>query len=185
MSPITYAGFTGPYHRWQSSSAQRNPVTYKALMAFLGQERVAEHAPARHGGLARIDADHLYRHMIGAGLDISVELLDDGVQVAPEHEVVDEPVAAAVGDVLLRVAQPAELRNVELAVQVNVQVFARDRAGLVGVGLEQHGVFDTQERVRPEDLPRLCGVCRGDLVAKGAGRTVASQLEHLGPVCSQ
>src|SRR5262249_1566908 len=36
-----------------------------------------------------------------------------------------------------------------------------------------------------EDLPRLCGVCRGDLVAKGAGRTVASQLEHLGPVCSQ
>src|SRR5215510_13039993 len=92
-----------------------------------GQERVAEDAPARHGGLARIDADHLYRHMIGAGVDISVELLDDGVQVAPEHEVVDETVAAAVDDVLVRVAQPAELRDVELAVQVNVQVLARDR----------------------------------------------------------
>src|SRR5262249_24115833 len=96
------------------------PGYLQGYHGVLGQERVAEHAPARHGGLARIDADHLYRHMIGAGLDISVELLDDGVQVAPEHEVVDEPVAAAVGDVLLRVAQPAELRNVELAVQVNV-----------------------------------------------------------------
>ncbi|WP_374704539.1 CGNR zinc finger domain-containing protein [Streptomyces sp. NL15-2K] len=61
-------------------------------------------------------------------------------------------------------------------------MFPRDRAGLVGVRLEQHRVLDAQERVRPEDLARLRGVRHVDVIGLRAGRAFASQLEHFGPV---
>src|ERR1700734_3830176 len=90
----------------------------------LGQERVAEHAPVRYRGLTWLDPDDLHADMVSASLDVGAEFPGDGVQVAPEHEVVDEAVAAAVGDVVLGVAQPAELRDVVRAarVQVDAQV---------------------------------------------------------------
>jgi hypothetical protein len=70
----------------------------------LRQECVAEQAPVRHRGLARLDPDHLHADVVGAGLDVGLKLVDEGVQVAPEHEVVDDAVAAAVADVLFGVS---------------------------------------------------------------------------------
>lgn len=118
-----------------------------------------------------------------AGLDVGLELVDDGVQVTPEDEIVDDAVAAA-GDLLLGVAQPAELGDVVLGVQVRMQMLAGDRAGLVGVGLEQHRVLGGQERVRPEGLARLGGVRHVDVVGLRTGGAFAGQLEHLGAVGS-
>ena len=105
--------------RWSRGDGGAAPRAGSAADA-LGQERVAEHALVRQRGLARLDADHLDADVVGAGLDMGVEFLDDGVEVASEHEVVDEVVAAAARELLVRVAQPAELRDVVLGGQVGV-----------------------------------------------------------------
>jgi hypothetical protein len=134
-----------------------------------------------------VDADHLDGDVVGAGFDMSVKFLGDRVRAAPVHQVVDDAVAAAVADVLFGVAQPTELGEVVRAarIQIDAQVLARQRAGLVWVGLEQYRVLDTQERVRPEDLPSTLGVRHVDVIGVGAGRAVAGQLEHLRSVRGQ
>ena len=55
--------------------------------------------PREVGPLAcgvRLDA-----HVVGAGVEVRLDASGDGRLVAPRHHVVDEPVAAPVGEVLL------------------------------------------------------------------------------------
>jgi hypothetical protein len=48
----------------------------------------------RHGRSAACDPEDLDADVVRAGVEVVVQLAGDGVEVAPDHEVVDEPVAA-------------------------------------------------------------------------------------------
>jgi len=59
--------------------------------------------------------------VVGARERVASQLLDDGVEVAPEDQVVDEPVAAAVPDLVVGVAEAPELGDVVLLAEVRRQ----------------------------------------------------------------
>ena len=78
--------------------------------------------------------------MVGAGVELRLHPGRDGGLVAPRHHVVDEPVAAAVGEVVLAETGAAPVAHVVGTGELPVgrDALTGDGAGAPGVGLEHH-----------------------------------------------
>jgi hypothetical protein len=117
--------------------------------------------------------------VIGARVEVGLDAVADHLLVAPRHDRIDEPVAAAVLEVGVGEAEPREVVAVVGQAEIDQHVLARDRARLRGVALEQHHLLRAQPRALAQDLPRARGVLGRHEVGMGALRGVAREREHV------
>ena len=80
-------------------------------VAELTDERGGELAPVGAGRVV-VGADHLDAHVVGAGVAHRLHARRDRVEVAPRDDRVDQAVAARVGEVVVAVAEPAQVVRV-------------------------------------------------------------------------
>src|SRR3954447_20723961 len=118
---------------------------------------------------------------VAAAVEMRMGRLGDGVGRAVGDDGVDEAVAAAVRDVLLREAEAQEIAGVVGESQVGGRVLARDLAGAGGVRLEDHGDLGGDQHPRSDAIAREAGVLRGGEVGVGAERALRGEVEHLRP----
>src|SRR4029079_18500915 len=69
--------------------------------------RVAGERRVRRGLDAELDAD-----VVRAPIEVRLDARDDGIDIAPGHDRVDQPVAAVIGDVVVGPAETAEVVRV-------------------------------------------------------------------------
>src|SRR5690348_18128497 len=100
--------------------------------------------------------------MSGAGLEVAAQAAPYRLGVAPQAHRVDEPVAAAVGQVGLAEALAQPVVAVVLQHHVARQLLAAEGAGLGGVGLDRHLLLDRQDLAGAEDLLGDRGVLRSE-----------------------
>ena len=174
-------GVTDSYDEPNASGAPERPPRLGARE--FGQRR-SECAPdgAGHGGHpgnASL-ADHLDTDAVGAGVEVILDPSGDGLLVAPGDQAVDEPVGAAVRQVVLGEADPAKVVGVVRQGQIVVQEVAADSPGFASVSGQRHGLLGEELPGRPEDVACHRGVLRGHVVRVGTSGPAARELEHLG-----
>jgi hypothetical protein len=105
--------------------------------------------------------------MVGAGVEVVLHPGHDRPHVPPGHDGVGQPVAAAVGHVLLGEAQAEQVVAIVGQGQVHLGVVPGDGPGGVGVGLEDHRLLDAEQGVGAEGLAGNGGVLGGHEVGVG------------------
>jgi hypothetical protein len=128
--------------------------------------------------------------LVRLGQQLDRDLVRPGPQVpaqgvghlrrGPVHgQRVDQPVAAAVGQVLLGPAQAAQVGGVVGQPQVGLlDPGAADGPGPDRVRLQHHLLLRREQGVLAQDLPGRARVLRGDQVRVGAERAVGGQPQH-------
>ena len=101
--------------------------------------------------------------------------------VAPGDHGVDQPVAPAPADVVVAVAEGAQVLRVVGQAEVGAGVAPGQLPRPDGVRLEDDGHLGGQERAGAEDGAGPSGVLDRDEVGMGAGGAGRRQLEHPGP----
>ncbi|APE25949.1 hypothetical protein vnz_36320 [Streptomyces venezuelae] len=118
--------------------------------------------------------------MVGPGVEVLPDAADDGVRVAVRDDRVHQPPARAADEV--RVAE-AEAPHAGLLVRGG-----RDVSGDMGrghlpcpvdVGVQDDGLLDPEERLRPQDPPGQLRVFHGHEVRMGAPGACGGELQHL------
>ena len=117
----------------------------------------------------------------GAGVAHGRHPGHDRILVAPGHDGVDEPVAAAVGEVLVLETEVAQVVGVVRQVHVDRGVPASGLAGRRGSAIEHDCQLDGDQRVGAEDGAGGHHVLRRHEVRVRPGRSIAGQTEHPGP----
>ena len=112
-----------------------------------------------------IGVEDLRRHVVRARVQVRGDAACDRRRVAVHRERVDQRVTAAVGEVIVRPAQPAQVA--EVVGQAEIRVLdprAADGAGPLRVGLQDQLLLRGEQRPVAEDLPGLARVLRRDQV---------------------
>ena len=126
--------------------------------------------------------EQLEADVVRAGVEVGADPGRDGGRVPVHDERVDQRVAAAVGEVGVRPAQPPEVARVVAQVQVGaVDGGPAERAGRDGVGVEHHLLLGGEQRALPEDLAGEARVRRRGEVGVRARRALGGQRQHLRP----
>src|ERR1700730_970994 len=132
-----------------------------------------QHAVA--GGEITIRVNGLQTYMRGAGGEMPPQAPPDRLDIAPQDHRIDEPVAAAVGELSLgeALAQPA----VAVVRQRHVarQFLAPERPRLRGIGLERYFLLHREPLRRPEDRGGLSRMFRRNIVWDSATRLGTAQ----------
>ena len=132
-------------------------------------------ASARHSALREVGSlrsgVRLHAHVVGAGVEVRLDASRDGRLVAPHHDVVDQAVAAPVGEVLLGEAEPAPVVHVVAGscryTERPSRAMARARAASVSSTTCCSG---SSSGPSPKDLACARRVLRRDQVRVGTGR---------------
>ena len=120
--------------------------------------------------------------MVRTRVEVGADPRRDGGRVAVHDERVDQRVAAAVGEVGVRPAQPPEVGRVVAQVQVGtVDGGPAERARRDRVGVEHHLLLGSEQRALPEDLAGEARVRRRGEVGVRARRALGGEGEHLRP----
>ena len=107
----------------------------------------------------RVGAERLHGHVGRARVEVGAHAVGHGLLVAPRDERVDEPVAAAVLEVVVAEAEPPPAVRVVLERKVDGEVIPRGAARRVRVVEQHHALLGSEDLPRPEHRPRLsrCG----------------------------
>jgi len=108
--------------------------------------------------------------VIGAGIEVLGDAATDGLLVAPRHQRIDQPVAAAAREVVVVVAEPAEVVDVIRKLELEPRSPAGQLASSGRVGSEQHLLLGREERTRPHEIAGQLGVLRCRQVRVRSGR---------------
>jgi hypothetical protein len=119
--------------------------------------------------------------VVGARVVVCAHPRRDGVRVAPGDQRIDEPVAAAVGKVVVAESVLAPVLRVVREPQVGGQVLARNRPRAGRFGFEDEPLLRREHRSGAQDLAGAGGVRRRDEIRMRAVRPVAGELEHPPP----
>ena len=109
------------------ASVRTRGAAVDARCGRLRDERGRELAPVGAGHLV-VGADHLDAHVVGAGVAHRPDAGRDRVEVAPRDDRVDEPVAPLLGEVVVAVAELAQVVRVVRQADVDRGVPAGGRA---------------------------------------------------------
>ena len=127
----------------------------------------------------QIVGEDLHADVVRAGVAVLLDPSLDRRLVTPHDQGVDEPVAAAVGHVLIAVAESPPVVRVVRQVEVDRQVLPGERAGAGRVGAQHHRLLRCDEPVRAEGVAHDPGVLGRDQVGVRAGAAVAGEVQHL------
>src|SRR5438309_2928926 len=96
--------------------------------------------------------------MIGTGVQMRPHPSRDRVYITPSTDGVDQPVVAAVGEVLVAEAEARQVGRVVGQPQVGRGVPARDLASSARVARQDADLLRNQQLAGTEDLPSFRGV---------------------------
>src|SRR4051794_3425707 len=103
----------------------------------------------------------------------------DGRLVAPSDQSVDQPVAAAIGNVVVGEAETQPVARVVRQGEVALHVCPGDRPRLLRILFQHHALLRGDQRAGPQRLPSDARMLRRDQIRVGAGSARGSQFEHL------
>src|SRR4029453_6742594 len=133
-------------------SRERNPMTRRGGRSAF-QHRRSEPAPLRKRQRARVGGQHLDAHVVRTGVVVGADAGPDRIDVAPRDDGVDQAIAAAVTDVLVREAEGGEVVHVVRKSEVHGHVRAGYGARGRRIGLENGRLLGREQRTRADDLP--------------------------------
>ncbi len=149
------------------------------LCAGRSEQRPGEDAPGVPVDDRRVRGQHLQADVVGSGGVVCRHSRPDHLDIAPGDNRIDQPIAAAVGEILFGEAGRDQVSTVVRQADVNCHMRACDASRCLRIGFEKHRLFGREQAILSEDLACPGRVFGRDEVGMRARRALAGEFEHL------
>src|SRR4051812_1482623 len=172
--PCTTPATTGPSSSTPTATTSRSSTTTGADGS---EQRLRERRPRRARNA--LLAEGLHADVVGAGVEMRAHDLGDLLRAALRDDRVEQPVGAAVGEVVLREAEVEQVARVVAQAEVERRVLAGDGLRARPIVLDDARHLGRDQLVGAEPLAGRARVLDRHEVRVRAGGALAGEVEHL------